>query len=108
VASSLFTFIDIQPQILSEAVGITSDSNSSSSQRGNTITTQTISPAQAAGILSSASSSATASGASLPAFLLLQDFPFYSLVKTAVYDRFFCKKYGSSDESLVSDFVFLQ
>jgi len=65
VAGPLLIFVDTQPQILSEAVGITAGSNfRSGSDSGNTtITTQTISPAQASAILSSASSSAIASAA---------------------------------------------
>lgn len=56
VAGPLLTFIDTQPQILGETVGITSGSSSNSSSRigSSTITTQTISPAQASAIISSA------------------------------------------------------
>ena len=64
VAGPLLTFIDTQPQILGEAVGITSGSNSSSSS-GSTITTQTISSAQASAIISSAVNAA-ASASALP------------------------------------------
>jgi hypothetical protein len=67
VAGPLLTFIDTQPQILGETVGITSGSNSSSSSSGSgsTITTQTISPAQASAIISSAVNAA-ASASALP------------------------------------------
>ena len=69
VAGPLLTFIDTQPQILGEAVGITSNSSSSSSSGSgsgrNTITTQTISPAQASAIISGAINAA-ASASALP------------------------------------------
>ena len=69
VAGPLLTFIDTQPQLLGEAVGITSGSNSSSSSSssssGSTITTQTISPAQASALISSAVNAA-ASATALP------------------------------------------
>lgn len=66
VAGPLLTFIDTQPQILGEAVGITSGSSSSShSESGSTITTQIISPAQASAIVSGAVSAA-ASASALP------------------------------------------
>ena len=70
VAGPMLTFIDTQPQILGETVGIASGSNSSnsssSSGSGSTITTQTISPAQASAIISGAANSAASASAMPP------------------------------------------
>ena len=69
VAGPLLTFLDTQPQVLGEAVGITSGSSSnssSSSGSGSTITTQTISSAQASAIISSAVSAAASTSALPP------------------------------------------
>ena len=69
VAGPLLTFIDTQPQILGEAVGITSGSSSNSSSgsgSGSTITTQTISPAQASAIILGAVNAAASASAVPP------------------------------------------
>ena len=57
VAGPGLTFIDTQPQILGDTVGLTSSSGSSS---GSTTTTLTISPALASVIISGAAASASA------------------------------------------------
>ena len=67
VAGPLLTFIDTQPQILGKTVGITSGSSSNSSSGSDTITTQTISPAQASAIISGAAVTVSATVASASA-----------------------------------------
>jgi hypothetical protein len=68
VAGPLLTFIDTQPQVLGETVGINSGSScksrSSSDGSNSTITTQTISPAQASALVSGASAVDAAASAS--------------------------------------------